>query len=298
MMPTGELYPGYYVPENRADMIKEILEGEDNIDVEFMKALLMNTKSETDLELAQTLEAMLRQSDFAFSTLDQQALRQLRNWDGDYNVESIGASVFHVLKHVLTEKAFEGEMNPTQLDQFMRLHWMRRSIPEIIKNPNHYVWDNTETPEVETLNDCIDEAFVMTVEALSEAHTPNPDKWQWGMVHTLEFNHPMAAGGALLKKIYNRGPYPAAGANETIMQGGFISYEKGKYDTHFGPQMRIIIDFNDPENSWSITPSGQSARRQSDHYDDQLEMYLNGEWRSQYMTFDFTSHYSKTTLSP
>ncbi|MEO0405671.1 MAG: penicillin acylase family protein, partial [Bacteroidota bacterium] len=258
----------------------------------------LNTKSQTDLELAKILEGILRESDYAFNTLEQQALRQLRNWDGDYNVESVGASVFHVLKHSLTEMAFQDKMNPEQLDQYMHLHWMRRGIPELIKDADHYIWDNSDTPEVETLRNHTDQAFISAVQALSDVHSPNPDKWQWGMVHTLEFNHPMASGGALLKKIYNRGPYPSPGANETIMQGGFVSHEKGSYNTHFGPQMRIIIDFNDPESSWSITPSGQSARRQSPHYDDQMEMYLNGLWRPQHMNMSFKSEYNKMTLSP
>jgi len=57
-----------------------------------------------------------------------------------------------------------------------------------------------------------------------------------------------------------------------------------------------------PEHSYSITPSGNSGHFQSDHYDDQLELYLNGEYRKLNFTEtqveeQLESHYILTPLS-
>ena len=52
----------------------------------------------------------------------------------------------------------------------------------------------------------------------------------------------------------------------------------GYYKVHAGPSTRRVIDFSDIENSVSILPTGQSGNIFSDHYDDQAEKYLNGEF--------------------
>jgi penicillin amidase len=45
-----------------------------------------------------------------------------------------------------------------------------------------------------------------------------------------------------------------------------------------GPSTRRVIDFSDIENSVSILPTGQSGNIFSDHYDDQAQKFIDGEF--------------------
>ena len=46
------------------------------------------------------------------------------------------------------------------------------------------------------------------------------------------------------------------------------------------PSTRRLINIGDPDQSYSILPSGNSGLFQSEHYSDQVEMFLDGEYRN------------------
>ena len=87
-----------------------------------------------------------------------------------------------------------------------------------------------------------------------------------------------------LRSTFNVGPINAPGGNETLNNAGIdlISTQKVNY-AKFGPQMRIIIDFDDVENSLSMAPSGQSGNFMSPHYSDQAQLFAEGKFRKQLM---------------
>jgi len=58
---------------------------------------------------------------------------------------------------------------------------------------------------------------------------------------------------------------------------------EGQYKVSFGPALRILLDFDDMENSISINPTAQSGHLLSRHYDDQAEMFNSGRFRKQMM---------------
>ena len=97
------------------------------------------------------------------------------------------------------------------------------------------------------------------------------------------FEHPIGKVKAL-SSTFNVGPIAAPGGNETLNNAGIdlISTKKINY-AKFGPQMRIIIDFSDVNNSISITPTGQSGNFMSPHYSDQAQLFVDGKFRKQLM---------------
>ena len=58
---------------------------------------------------------------------------------------------------------------------------------------------------------------------------------------------------------------------------------EGQYKVSFGLALRILLDFDDVENSISINPTGPSGHLLSRHYDDQAEMFNSGRFRKQMM---------------
>ncbi|MEL6303515.1 MAG: penicillin acylase family protein, partial [Bacteroidota bacterium] len=76
---------------------------------------------------------------------------------------------------------------------------------------------------------------------------------------------------------------PYCHAREVINNLMFVYDDSGYFPVTGGPSTRRIIDFSDIENSISILPTGQSGNPLSEHYDDQAEMYVNGEFRKMMM---------------
>jgi penicillin G amidase len=50
----------------------------------------------------------------------------------------------------------------------------------------------------------------------------------------------------------------------------------GTYKVVYGPALRRIIDFGNPEAAQSVNPTGQSGYFMSKRYDDQAEMFAKG----------------------
>ena len=51
------------------------------------------------------------------------------------------------------------------------------------------------------------------------------------------------------------------------------------YNMVLGPSIRRIVDLSDLSSVQSITPTGQSGSPFSEHFGDQTEMWLNGQYR-------------------
>ena len=103
-----------------------------------------------------------------------------------------------------------------------------------------------------------------------------PDNWDWTKMHSLTFPH--ALGRVPLLGFFNRGPYPTIGDSFSI-RASFSQDTIGNYRTTWGVSYRQIIDLADLKNSVCILNSGQSGHPFSKHYDDQIPLWLNGDYR-------------------
>ena len=60
-------------------------------------------------------------------------------------------------------------------------------------------------------------------------------------------------------------------------------YIKSGYSKYLILALRILLDFDDLENSISVNPTGQSGHILSRHYDDQAALFNRGRFRKQMM---------------
>jgi penicillin amidase len=60
--------------------------------------------------------------------------------------------------------------------------------------------------------------------------------------------------------------------------------------------MRILLDFENVEESVSVLPTGNSGNRFSKHYADQTELYVEGKYRPQLMNKEDILDDAKRTL--
>lgn len=105
----------------------------------------------------------------------------------------------------------------------------------------------------------------------------DPSEWQWGKIHTNTFSHPLAKQPPL-GAIFNVGPFPAPGDNDTpfltIMDPTRLYNCEG-----YAPSCRHMFDMsNDVEKAWGSHGPGQSGQLGSKHYSDTAGHLMRGEF--------------------
>ncbi len=87
----------------------------------------------------------------------------------------------------------------------------------------------------------------------------------------------------LVGRFFNVGPIPVNGGRETINNLNFNMDSSGRYPVVYGPALRRIIDFGNPDLGYSVNPTGQSGYFMSSHYEDQARLYAEGGKRPELM---------------
>lgn len=273
----GVMHPGYYTTNLRMQRIAELL-GENNIrwDVEQMKAVSTDHTSKGDARLGQHLYTIIQKK----GSKDQiDFFAPLADWKGDHELGSRLPVLYYPLVYHLLQETFADELGEEQFDQFLTTHLMKRSLYRTFYLEESVWFNNVHTSENEDKSTIV---LIAAQKAMDQLKSQHPDLVfpTWGEVHTIEFEHPMAAQPPL-NMIFNVGPFPIAGTNESVNQQSFKQNDQGKYPVLHGPQMRILIDMGDMENSISINPTGQSGNVLSDYYSNQAEKFVNCDFRPQ-----------------
>ena len=273
---AGMLYPGYYLPEDRAKRIVELLEPKNDWNKESLSQMILDVTSPVAPDIAQQSASIMNVS--SFSEKQQEAYEVLKYWEGDYTKESIGSTIYQRFVYKYFQNTFKDELGEVLFEQLLKTHLLKRTIAKQISNDTSVWWDDVRTDTKETKADILTQSFKEAVDTLEAQLGADISKWEWQKVHTLEHGHALAAVETL-RPYFNVGPFEVGGTEEVIDNKAFDYNDSGLYDVKVGPSTRRIIDFSDVENSISIIPTGQSGNPFSEHYDDQAEMYSKGEFR-------------------
>ncbi|MDC0008363.1 penicillin acylase family protein, partial [bacterium] len=278
---NAKFYPGYYLPENRAKRVVELLEPKNDWDKEAVQEMITDVSSAVNPSILTDLTNSLNIK--TLSDEDIALLDLLKAWKGDYRLTTITGTVFHRWVYLVLKNAFSDEMGLDTFEAFMVTHMSKRTIAPLIDNPNSIWWDDTNTEDIEeNRSDIVQKSFNQAIESLQKDFGPDYETWTWDKVHTLEHEHPIGKVAAL-RSFFNVGPFPVHGSREVINNLAFAYNAQGFYKVSSGPSTRRVIDFSDIENSMSILPTGQSGNPFSEHFKDQAEMYVNGEFRKMMM---------------
>jgi len=277
---TGTV-PGYYNIENRAQRIEALLEQKpDHWTPKDMQAIQLDTASafytqikEKALPLLAALPAVRK------DPVSKAAFEQLRDWDGLHRLETRGAAVFYTFHYYLIEALFKDELGEDRFKAFLRTRLPDKGIPKILGLEHSPWWDNRDTPEKESREQILSQAWQKTVERLCAVAGNNPDAWTWGRLHTVEYVHALGRQKPL-NRIFNIGPFQVEGSRDVLNYQGF-QLSPPPFKVYINPSTRRIFDFSDPAHSLGIIPTGQSGYFMDPHFDDQARLYLSGRYRPQ-----------------
>ena len=273
---NGKLYPGYYLPEDRAKRIVEILEGKDDFVKSDVEDMIFNVESsQADQLIRVVIENMDKVN---LSELEKEALQMLKQWDGAYKADQASPTIYFTFLYHLMENTFADEMGTEAFDRFIKTHLSKRQIGKQIRTRKSIWWDDINTKDVkENRDEIFTRSYHEAISRLEEKLGDDLDDWTWDKVASVTHRHTFDKSG-LLKRFFNVGPFVTHGGNEVINNQLFQLNGDMEYNITAGPSTRRVIDFSDIENAVSIVPTGQSGNVFSRHYDDQAQKYLDGEF--------------------
>ena len=272
---SGILYPGYYLPEDRAKRIVNLLEAKNDFSKEDVMQMINDVTSPiTPLVVQEALESITM---IQFSDNEKLAMYILQNWDGNYNSESIAPTIYNRFLYEFLVNTYKDEMGKA-FDQFINTPIQKRNVAVQMAKTSSVWWDDVNTPDIKEIRQDILARSIKNAISFLEAQLGNDlENWTWNKVHTVEYKHSIGEVPSL-RKYFNVGPFEVMGGNEVINNQLFKLDSTGYYKVHSGPSTRRVIDFSDVEKSVSILPTGQSGNPLSDHYKDQAEKYNKGEF--------------------
>lgn len=277
----GYLYPGYYLPKDRAMRIESMLYPKNNWTSKDVEKMILDNTSTNAAKNAIAIVSSLNTIDF--SRLEKDAMYSLVKWDGENELTSIQSTIYNKLIYRYLENTFQDELGKEKFSALLSTHVIKQMIESQVANENSVWWDNITTKDKkENRKEILTKSFRETVAELEKQLGNDISKWTWNKVHTLEHVHPIGKI-QLLAPFFNVGKFEVAGSNEVINNLMFGFPSNGIYEVKAGPSTRRIIDFSDVENSVSILPTGNSGNPMSKHYNDQAEMYNQGKFRKMKM---------------
>ncbi len=265
----------YWEPAARIERINQLLTSKDKLSVEDFKKFQMDDTPPWDFILKKRMIKDLYS--YHGDATENIAKKILEDWNCKEDKDSVGVTIFYfTLKNIMKE-TFADELGDSLFNQFLTMGNIPLTVLyRIYLDPYDSWFDNVKTKKVETRKDITVKAFKEAVKELKEMRGTNPKNWKWGYFHTFEFHHPFGAK-AVLRKIFNRGPYPVSGSNISINKAQWRWSKPFKMVT--GPSTRQIVDLSNINNSYAVIASGNSGIFASKHYDDQIKPWLNGGYK-------------------
>ena len=276
---AGEGYPylisRYWEPSDRITRIQELLRSKERLSVEDFKRMQQDVYCPLASELTPEIIKILERR-----FTDEEALKAkniLSGWDLTMGKESPGASLFEVTYRKMIDNIFRDELGDILFERYLKtVTFPPRAIRMMVRNGSSPWFDNIHTPQKETMEDIIAISLGQALSELRDVLGSDMDKWTWGEIHTLTFEHVLGKKRPL-NYIFNLGPFPVGGSLLTINKKRY-PYERPYHSNH-GVSMRMITDLSEIGTSLHVLPTGESGQLKSPHYDDQIELYLNGRYR-------------------
>lgn len=265
---TADFFPPY-----RADRIRDRLLERSDWDVDGFSGVQTDVRSPFARRLSVALGS-------GFPGDAGKAADALSGWDGtlsatDGTVESgTAALLVRVQKHLML-KIFADEQKAAKLAKPIG---HRSSLLALLEGElSDRWWDDVSTPQAEGRNEILQAALD---EAWNEGAARWGDelsKWDHGWLHQLTLRHRLDAV-PVLGWWLRRGPWQLPGHATTVLAlGATWEADLTRQRITYGPSMRWVVDWSDPERGWSVLPGGQAGHPADPHYSDQMDLWLAGE---------------------
>jgi acyl-homoserine lactone acylase PvdQ len=205
------------------------------------------------------------------SQREVRAIERLKSWDRRLSPETVAGTIYQGfllrLAREFTRAAIgDRDLSDRYLDRADNGFIAHVTSPWRWHSHLLALWEEGDDELIDgSWDDLVLEALRGALDDLEERFGPNPEEWQWGRVHALQFPHALGGAHPVAERVFNRTLHPGGG-QETVAQ---IAYDPNDpYAAIWAPSWRMLADPAAPERSQWQAFTGQSGHAWSRHYDD------------------------------
>ena len=268
---AGPEYPHFlshqWAPPYRAQAIIEALDGRRGLTLEDMIPIQNST---VNLQARRLGPILLRELAGADLDATGRAAREaLARWleDPRDDAGEAGPAIFHTLYLRMLEAAFRDDLGEDLYASFVRHGDALNSFDRMLRE-GRSEWFGTAGQLVRA-------GFAAALAELTAAMGDDPERWTWGHIHTVTFEHPLGRQRPL-DLLFNRGPHPQGGSHVTPIATAFSLVRPFRI-TSAAP-WRFLVDLADLRGL-DVAAIGVSGHPLSAHYDDQMALWLEGAYK-------------------
>lgn len=211
----------------------------------------------------------------------QAAIERLRGWDLQERRDSVPAALFEIFYMQLAENVLADDVG----EEHYAILSKDAFFYDLAEQPDASWWDDQSTSGSESREEILLASIADAVAYLNENVGSNMDDWTWGALHTATFVSDPLGQVDITAWLVNRGPFPTDGGTDLVNASSWRWSDPAVVRGH--PSMRMLVDMSNFDASRTIIPTGQSGHPFHEHYDDMIELWLNGEYHP--MLFDRTT---------
>ena len=245
------------------DLLSETI-AEGPVSVEDMERILMDSQHGAAVDITPYL------LDVNVDGTTAEAQSELADWDHFDEPDSAGAAFYNATWRHLLPLLFD-ELGEIPMDSSSRGMYL---VTQLLEDPDSPWW---EGQEVGGRDEVLAAAMDQAAEELTELLGDTPADWRWGDLHTLTATHESfgTSGIGPVEWLFNRGPVESSGGSSIVNATGWQASEGNDITTV--PSMRMVVDMDDRDSSTWIHLTGNSGHAFHPNYDDQLDLWAEGE---------------------
>jgi penicillin amidase len=252
---------GYFFSANdRVDRLTELFRQNENVDLDFIKQIQRDVYVISAVRLRDVIIDKIE----GFNLIDlkdrqtEEFLNLLRQWDGNYHVESKGAVafqmlIFHLIQDYYT-KIYDEDFARSLLSSEHAITFLGQDLR---KEGNENIKSILQ-------------------QAIKKAIKDSRKYKNWGEMHRLNVRH-ILGRIPIIGGRYRFGNYPAAGSYNSAMKTAHEISNK-KHDTFYGANSRFIAMMRDMDENYFVLLGGQDGWLGSESFVDQVPLWLEGEY--------------------
>jgi penicillin amidase len=246
----------FFSNDDRITRLRELLSGDDKVEVADLEALQLDVYMGSAVALRDILLARL--SDLTFedglSAKQQRVVGLLRDWDGHYRVDSVGALAFEQVTANFIDRFFSEEEHPVLAPGGRFDELMGEELTRV---------------EPARLAAALGPALDAAADGVAEFGV-------WGEMHRMGLRHPLGFIPVVGER-FRFTDVPVGGGSTTVMKTAHSDTTE-RHFTRFGSQARQISDLSDPDANFFALLGGQDGWFNSSTFLDQFELWQRGDY--------------------
>ncbi|MEF8823054.1 MAG: penicillin acylase family protein [Desulfohalobiaceae bacterium] len=260
-------------PHYRMRRIADFLHEQEEITIKDSKKLQNDWYNQHAAERIPTWWSILHKHSQELTETEKEGLAVLEEWKQTpiNHRSSPGAAIFQVWHRQLIKEVFQKRLPDELWQQLSRNAYMAY-------NSLGHLLDSQKTPWLpEGKAPPLLSSYKDTIKKLKTQQGENPLQWRWDRVQKLTLKHDLEKVPVLGEYLFNRGPYPYGGSPMTVNRAGYSLSDP--YEVDHGPGLRFVAVMNASRvSAKGVIAGGQSGHPLSEHYEDQIKSWLEGEY--------------------